>query len=216
MRSWMTPWAASLTLALVPLVPQGPAGSAGASAQTPKPEGLPSRARTDPAARALDVHASMLGAWQLTKGEIPDLGTTGSGVVGYALFLDGYMSCELHVFGNTGGDSEDVFFQTGTHRWKLDERLTMETYSLIGTHNVTEDEEYDFEQPGERRTYRVGLEGDTLVLERPDRTARLTFRRLGKLRYPDGGDAPTTDFYGRPVQPKPATPPAKRPGGNER
>ena len=146
------------------------------------------------------LREGILGAWQLTHGEIPDLGVAGGGVAGYMLVMEGYMSIEIHVEGNTSPDSPNQFFQTGTHRWKLENNGTLETFGLIGTHNVTEDEEYDFEEPGLRRTYKTNLEGERLVLERSDRTARLTFARLGKLRYPDAKDSPGSDFYGRPIK----------------
>jgi hypothetical protein len=109
------------------------------------------------------------------------------------------MSFEVHVLGNTAPDSPNTFFQTGTHRWKLEDNGILETFSLIGAHNVNEIEEYEFEQPGQRREYRARIDGEQLVLERVDRTSRFTFTRLGKLRYPDG-EAGGTDFYGRPVK----------------
>src|ERR1700741_2537880 len=90
------------------------------------------------------LREGLLGAWQLTRGEIPDLGVSSGGVAGYALFLEGYMSFEIHVIGKTGADDMD-YFQTGTHRWKLEDNGTLETFGLIGTHNLTEDEEFDFE-----------------------------------------------------------------------
>lgn len=152
--------------------------------------------------KAARVREGILGAWQLTRGEIPDLGASGGGVAGYALFMDGYMSLEIHVFGNTAPDSQNIFFQTGTHRWKISDTGTLDTYSLIGTHNITEDEEYELEQPGQRRAYKVRIDNEQMVLERIDRTSRLTFTRLGKLRFPDGKDAPGFDFYGRPIKPK--------------
>lgn len=144
----------------------------------------------------------ILGAWQLTRGEIPAFGVGGGGVAGYALFLDGYMSMEIHVIANKGSRSSETLFQTGTHRWMMEDNGTLNTYGLIGTHNITESEDFDFEQPGERRSYRVQLQNEQLILERTDRSSRLTFTRLGKLRFPDGKETPGTDFYGRPIKPK--------------
>jgi hypothetical protein len=76
----------------------------------------------------------------------------------------------------------------------------LETYSLIGTHNITEDEEYSFEDPGLRREYNVQVEDERLTLTRTDRKARLTFMRLGKLRFPEAKEGGGVDFYGRPIK----------------
>ncbi|MEO6710334.1 MAG: hypothetical protein ABI054_03670 [Planctomycetota bacterium] len=190
MRTLLLP----LTLALAFALPQEP------KVQEPPTPRRPGFAGAD--VDAARLREEILGAWQLTRGEIPDLGATGSGVAGYALFIDGYMSIEVHVQGHADPDSENTFFQTGTHRWKIDDTSNLETSGLIGTHNITEDEEYDFEPPGIHREYKVKLDGGQLILERSDRKARLTFMRLGKLRFPDGKDGPGVDFYGRPIKPK--------------
>jgi hypothetical protein len=191
MRSILAP----LTLALALALPQEPKDTP----PIPPPKGgFPG---ADVAAAKL--REELLGAWQLTRGEIPDLGATGSGVAGYALFLEGYMSMEIHVRGNLGPDSVNMFFQSGTHRWKLSDGSILESFSLIGANNTAQDEGYDFETPGIRREYKVRIENDRLVMERPDRTARFTFMRLGKLRYPDSETSGDVDFYGRPIKKKP-------------
>jgi hypothetical protein len=188
MRTLLAP----LTLALALAFPQDP-----------KEPQVPHRPVFEGAAlESARIRTEILGAWQLTRGEIPDLGASGSGVAGYALILEGYLSLEVHVLGNTAPDSENTFFQTGTHRWKLDDEAHLETYGLIGTHNITDDEEDDFEPPGLRREYNVELAGDRLVLERVDGKSRLTFMRLGKLPFPGAKEGGGLDFYGRPIKPK--------------
>ncbi len=169
MRAFLAP----LTIALALALPQDP------KPQEPPAPHRPSFFGGD--AEATRIRGEILGAWQLTKGELPALGASGGGVAGYALFLDGYMSMEIHVEGNQARFSNNTFFQTGTHRWKIGDRPVLETYGLIGTNNTTEDEEYDYEQPGARREYKVQLDGDRLILERADLTGRLTFMRLGKM-----------------------------------
>ena len=184
---------APLTFALAFTLPQDPKG------QEPPP---PHRAGFEGAdAEAARFRTEILGAWQLTHGEIPAVGASGPGVAGYALFMDGYMSIEIHVQSGTP-DNQESYFQSGTMRWKIDDSSVLQTYSLIGTHNTADADEYDFEDPGERREYKVRLNGEQLILEKPDRTARFTFMRLGKLRFPDGKESPGVDFYGRPIKPK--------------
>lgn len=192
---------ATLAIALSALLPQDrPTGQDRPAGQGTPPR-PPGHFETE-AERAARAREDILGAWQLTRGEIPVLGVNQGGVAGYALFLEGYMSLEFHVAGNTASDSANTFFQTGTHRWKIEDNGVLATYGLIGTHNITEDEEYDFEEPGQRREYRAKIDGETLTLEKTDRTARFTFTRLGKLRFPDAKDG-ATDFYGRPIKPTP-------------
>src|SRR5688500_15931542 len=93
-----------LTLALAFVPPQDP--------KAPNPL-TPRRGPFEPASvEATRLRAEILGAWQLTRGEIPDLGAHSGGVAGYALFTEGYMSFEVHVHGKTGNSgSNDVFFQ---------------------------------------------------------------------------------------------------------
>src|SRR6185436_7169269 len=107
MRTLLAP----LTFALALALPQDPKGQEPPPARRPGFEGVDVEAQR--------LRNDMLGAWQLTRGEIPDLGASGGGVAGYAIFIDGYMSIEIHVQGNSAPDSENTFFQTGTHRWKL-------------------------------------------------------------------------------------------------
>lgn len=214
MRLFLAP----VTFALALVLPQEPK-QPGDQDPPARPGG---RFETE-AERSVRAREGILGAWQLSRGEIPSLGVSAGGVAGYALFMDGYMSLEFHVLGNTSPDSSNTFFQTGTHRWKLEDNGLLQTYSLIGTHNVTDDEEYDFEVPGQRREYRVRLDGEQLVLEKNDRTARFTFTRLGKLRFPDAKDG-ATDFYGRPIKQeagkpeegKPRKPAQDSPGDRDR
>jgi hypothetical protein len=200
MRMFLAPLAFALAFAH----PQEPKG------QEPPPRRAPGfETEADRSAR---VREGILGAWQITRAEIPNLGVTSGGVAGYAIFIEGYMSLEVHVLGNTDPNSANTFFQTGTHRWKLEDNGVMETFGLIGTNNITEDEEYDFEQPGQRREYRARIDGEQLVLEKADRTARFTLKRLGKLRYPDGSEG-GTDFYGRPIKKDEGEKPAKKQDG---
>jgi hypothetical protein len=191
MRTFLAPIVFALAFAL----PQDPKTQ---EPPAPRPPGLPGSE-----VAAARVRGEILGAWQLTKGEIPDLGTAGSGVVGYAMFIDGYMSLEIHVLANSGRNYQDPNFQSGTHRWKIGDTSLLESFSLIGAHNSSDTVgEFDFEPPGIRREYKVEIDGDRLTLLRTDRKVRLTFMRLGKLRFPDGQDATGPDFYGRPTKPK--------------
>jgi len=133
----------------------------------------------------------ILGPWQLISLENDGQGLPKGSAIGFALFLDGYMSYEAHVRSEpTVPDTEGLFFQTGTRRWRFNELMELEMSTLIGTHNLTFDEEVEFEVPGTRRVFTATLVEDELTLDRRGAQGhtRLRFQRLGKLPFP-GRDA---------------------------
>src|SRR5688572_16631184 len=91
------------------------------SAQDPKaPDPAGQDPAKPPAARFGDVREEaarlalgLIGPWQLTRAELPgEVLGTGS-TAGYALFMEGYMSLEVHmVRGNINPLTDNSFFQT--------------------------------------------------------------------------------------------------------
>jgi hypothetical protein len=141
------------------------------------------------------------GAWQLVRAQRAGEVFSGTNAAGYAVFSEGYMAIELHLFSeNHRPDTDGTFFQTGVHRWQINAATQLETHSLIGTTSFTEDEDVSFEPPGQRRAFRVTLEGKSLVLRHADNWGELRFRKLGDLPFP-GNRGPGTDFYGRELPP---------------
>jgi hypothetical protein len=181
-----------LVLALAPWSRQTP------SAQDVKPFPL-----SDSAQAAL-VEERIDGAWQLLKAVAPGFPLFPGDTEGFALFHDGYLSLEIHGISQVAlDDSDGEFFQTGFHRYAFDGTGWMDTFSLIGVTNLTEDEDIVFEPAGGRRRFKVSLVEDQLTLERTDGTL-LTFKRLGKLPFP--GAVEQLDAFGRPVPPKNGAP----------
>jgi hypothetical protein len=143
-------------------------------------------------ARNEALRKELLGAWQVVQTEHRGSTLPGGSGTGFALFVDGYLSIEVHmrlVSALPGGTG--LFFQTGTHRWRLTPGGQMETSSLIGTHNFTPDEQVRFQPPGEARVWNVLLDGPQLTLERPGES-RLVLRKLGFLPFP--GEDPEFGF----------------------
>ncbi|MBI5432602.1 MAG: hypothetical protein HZA52_07220 [Planctomycetes bacterium] len=190
-----------LAFALAPWSPQAPAG------QDPAPQPFP---LSDSAvASGLDV--AITGAWQLQNIESTAIPLFPGDLIGYALFHDGYLSLEIHGVSQVGlDDSDGEFFQTGFHRYSFDGRGGMETYSMIGVSNLTEDEDVLFLPAGDRRKFKVTCLNERLTLERSD-GLRLVFKKLGKLPFPGAVDQ--VDAFGRPV--KPATDVVAPPGGKQ-
>lgn len=137
--------------------------------------------------RGLQDPEALFGAWQITSIDLPGVPTATGDSTGYALFLDGYMSLELHYrypYQNPDPEYFNTFFQAGTHRWRVDQYGRLETWSLIGSNNMNEDESLYFESPGTQRILEAELAGDTLILTKEDGETRLHLKRLGKLPFP--------------------------------
>lgn len=183
------------------------------SAQDPTPS---DPAKQDPVAHFGDVRADaarisqgLLGPWQLMRAEIPGENLTAGSTVGYALFMEGYMSLEMHfAYADTNPYSDSIFYQTGTHRWRVDDGAELETVCMIGTNNYNQEEIYDFQMPGSRSKFRVLLAGDDLTLIRKESTTKFFFKRLGKLPFP--GATIGADFYGRPPKTDGSVEPGKK------
>jgi hypothetical protein len=182
---------------ILPLLPwSGPAGD---PAQDGDP--APVNWRTSPELTREHYQKELRGAWQLTRAQRGGEVFSGGNAAGYAIFSEGYMALELHLFSEDHlPDTDGTFFQTGVHRWQINAATELETHGLIGTTSFTEDEQVTFEPPGQRRAFRVAMEGKNLVLRHTDNWGELRFRRLGDLPFP-GSRGPDTDFYGRKLPP---------------
>jgi hypothetical protein len=167
--------AGSLLLALVPW-----------GAGTQQQEGFrPRQLPRDAAEREALLTERLCGAWQLTAATYQNEEVGGLDRAGYLLAQPGYLSLELHlVMRSTWAvDSEQPFFQSGTYRWRFLGGTRLETSLLIGCTNISETERWDFEQPGQLRTYEMTLTETTLVLERGGES-RLVFKKLPALPFP--------------------------------
>ena len=140
------------------------------------------------------LNEGIVGPWQLVSAEMPTRAIDPGRVKGYLLVMEGYLSLEVHLQAvKSLPDTLGLFFQTGTHRWRVNEQAKIETHSLIGMHNFTFDEEPEFQPPGERKTFEVQLDEDRLTLRKPG-DSTLVFRRLGKLPFP--GQPESSGFEG--------------------
>ncbi len=160
---------------------------------------------TKPANPAME---DMQGAWKLVKMETLNLDKQGRTDVGFMLVSGNYFSFELHVgWASRDGNSTTRTFQSGTHRFEVDEHSKMVASSVIGSINDP-DGRFLFEQPGRQREYTVDCVGSVLKLKRDDGTS-FEFERLIDSR-------PRRDFYGRPIKPKESATDDKDKDGKEK
>lgn len=153
-------------------------------------------------AQAATIEEGIQGAWQLQHAENPMIQLSRVTMTGYAIFREGYMALEIHGQGQVQPGfpgTIDYFFQTGVHRYQINGQGQLETFSLIGTTNMMDVVGTQFEVPGQRRSFDVSLQGNSLVLEKGD-GGRLTFFRLGTLPFPgQRGNQEEFDMFGRRI-----------------
>lgn len=155
------------------------------------------------------LQENLLGAWRLIEIFDPRGFIESKEIAGYAVFTEGFMALEFHIYLATdfGAEDRDTYYVTGTHRFEFDEAARLRTTSLIGTSNINPERRFRFERPGQVREYVVTVEGDELMLERDDeneaRGSRFTFQRENPPYEKK------VDFFGRPIR-EPATKEPKR------
>jgi hypothetical protein len=147
--------------------------------------------------RIKQLEETMQGVWRLTEYKTNKLPPDGRSETGYCMVQSNYISIELHI----GWLSEDgvLFnrkdFQSGIHRFEIDQTGRMETSSIIGTFQ-NQGYQIGFEQPGYKRTYHVEAIIDQMTL-RGDDGSKLSFERLPETRA-------KRDVYGRIIPDKKA------------
>ena len=146
-------------------------------------------------ARIKKLEEAMQGVWHLTEYKTTKLPSEGRSEAGYCMVAGNFLSIEIHI----GWISEDGVrynrkdFQTGIHRFELDQTGRMETSTIIGCFQ-NQGYQLGFEPPGVKRTYRVEAVGDLMTLFNDD-GSKLSFERLPETR-------PKRDVYGRPIPEK--------------
>jgi len=161
---------------------------AGAAPQEQDTGLRPAPPARDPESIKQSYEEQLLGAWQLVGVTYQNVPQTQAGVAGYMLVLPDYLSIELHVMlrSNLDRGREHPFFQSGMHRWRIAGPTLLETSTLIGNGNVNDLEDWTFEAPGTKRTFRMVLHESSLVLER-EGESRMVFKRLPRMPFPGRG-----------------------------
>lgn len=145
----------------------------------------PSAPPRDPEERRRSLEEQLLGAWQLVGVTYRDVPQQNSTFSGYMLVLPDYLSIDLHMLMKSKhpSESDQPFFQSGVHRWRIVGATKLETSSLIGTSNVNDWEAWTFEVPNVKRNFTLNFNGSILVLDR-ENESRMTFRKLPRMPYP--------------------------------
>ena len=154
--------------------------------------------------RNKQLFEAIQGAWTLTEFARPGYRPDDHETRGFLVATGGFLSIEIHGLQEERfGDR--FYFQTGTHRFEFTLLGRLNLTSLIGTTNMPDTREIQFERPGLVREYVVSCTGETLELTRIDDGSTLTFRRL------KADPGAHRDIFGRETEPaaEPATDPAK-------
>lgn len=178
----------------------------------PATQGEPETKPTLPAGSKAAIQAlvdEMQGSWRLVKLDSPKLEKLSRQEVGFLLVSGNYFSFEMHMSWTAANNVNDKrTFQSGTHRFEIDESSRMTANSVIGS-GIDDKGVVVFEQPGHARTYAVSCAGTTLKLERDDGTT-FEFERLADSKQ-------KRDIYGRPLKVKdpnaPKEPPPEKKSG---
>lgn len=148
--------------------------------------------------------ASMQGLWRLTELRSLRADQSRRSEVGYLLVSGLCFSLELH-WGWTSQDGGTRFvskdFQSGTHRFELDDAGYLDSRSLIGS-AFNRDGLLQWEEPGRARRYKIDFLGESMKWSNDDGTT-LTFEHMPEPR------TARRDVFGRPIpekKPKPETP----------
>jgi len=149
--------------------------------------------------------AAMQGLWRLKDFHSLKVEPARRVEVGYLLVSGLCFSLELHWGWTTQDNARfaDKDFQSGTHRFELDEAGFLEARSLIGS-AFTREGLLQWEQPGRVRKYKVELIGETMIWTNDDGTS-FTFEHMPEPR------TARRDVFGRPIpeKKKPEDKPAK-------
>lgn len=140
--------------------------------------------------------ASMQGLWRVREMKTPKREAARRLDAGYVLVSGLTFSLELHS-GYVAPDGKNVInkdFQSGMHRFELDETGFMETKTVIGSF-FNEMGLLQFEQPGTARRYAVKLGAEDMTWSNADGTSFL-FEKLNEPK------SLRRDVFGRPIPEK--------------
>lgn len=123
------------------------------------------------------------GAWDLVR-YIEEATVFQEGVVGFAMFSNGYMSLIITSFArDTSDNSELLMVQTGSYHYRISDLATLQTSTILGVDNY-ETGYPGFEPTGSAREFEVTVDETRLELRHPD-GARLEFLRRPDPIFPE-------------------------------
>lgn len=148
----------------------------------------PERQRVD----RTKLREDLQGVWKLVELRTSNIRNEARQDVGMCVIQGNYLSMEVHI-GWVGNDSrpDARSFQSGTHKFALNDEGQMELSTLIGAF-INRAGEPQFEPPGTARKYDITVAANRLTMSRADDQV-LTFDRV--VDATDG-----KDFYGRPLR----------------
>ncbi len=183
MRFAAVPCLAVAVLALLP------------AAQDPRDPAKPTPSATERKSIEAKV-ASMQGLWRVRDLKTPKLDAARRLDAGFVLVSGLTFSIELHT-GYVAPDGKNVInkdFQSGMHRFEIDDSGFMETKSVIGSF-FNEQGLLQFEQPNKERRYEVKLGDNDMTWSNQDGTS-FYFEKMPEPKFV------RRDVFGRPIPEK--------------
>ncbi len=138
----------------------------------------------------------MQGLWRVVEIRTAKTPQTRREEVGYLLVSGLCFSLELH-WGWVGPDGVALVnkdFQSGTHRFEMDDAGNMETSSIIGSY-FNRDGLLQWEKPGQKRRYKIDQNELRMTWSNDDGTS-FTFEHMPEPRFVK------RDVFGRPLPEK--------------
>lgn len=196
MRLLLLPACAGVSLALL-----HPSLGLSFGAQQPqRPPQPPPEARPTPNdAELKSVQAkvdAMQGLWRLTELRTPKTPQTRREEVGYLLVSGMCFSLEMHWgwVGPDGRTFSNKDFQSGMHRFEMDDAGNMDTSSVIGSY-FNQQGLLEWEQPGKTRRYKI-VQHEKRMTWSNEEGISLTFEQMPEPRFV------RRDVFGRPLPEK--------------
>lgn len=131
------------------------------------------------------LETGLQGEWLLVHHEDPLDRAEDRRVQGWATFRNGYMTLLLQgsvIEPGFFATNEALYFDTGAYRYRIDERLRLQTVSILGCDN-TVDGEIQFSPPSTPDEYVLHLDRDELRLI-TESQKEMTFRRMTETEFP--------------------------------
>lgn len=158
-------------------------------------EGKPTPSATE--LRSIEAKlARMQGLWRIDEMKTPRVDASRRLEVGYVLVSGLTFALEIHL-GFVAPDGKNVInkdFQSGMHRFELDDAGTMETRTVLGSF-FNEQGLLQFEQPQKLRRYDVQFGDEEMIWANTDGT-KFVLKHMPEPKYA------RRDVFGKPIPEK--------------
>lgn len=132
------------------------------------------------------LEEEILGNWLLMDFKDPNSPLSNETYQGWACFSEGYLTMFLQCRASERGFFRQVErrnFQVGSHRYRISDALYLQTSSILGSTNFTDEERVEFEPSGFPREFKVEI-GDSVLRLTNREFVTFEFRHLEESKFP--------------------------------